>query len=449
MVWIGITVIVMMLMQMPFGGFACNRQLGANRLFIYGILIMVVMNSLGLAIYTRELKSSTIIFYCACVIAFCCGALLVGRISFDQQNKSNQISNVEYLVLRVCFVLAVTYIALTLPQVSKVLTSSISDLRKEHWDSAYDEKGGFGVIYALARAGAGFYMICIPQFFKEKRTLSVIIGLFSAALIFVETAAAGGRYVFLFFSLATAINYYAQRNQASQTRLKFAYIIMGFVVLYFVLAVFPLIRNPYLASEPMPYFAYVDDVVPAPWILQLSSGTLRNHLIGFSFTTTYLTVTPYKLQFYIENMRAQHGLMLGSYNIKYLSFMPRIFGIDTPDFVKMREYISDISYVAGYSGNPWSTGFRDLYLDFGKVGSVFASLFLGYFLTKWSSFVYNSTNTIERSIGAIASCSGLVFSFLSPFVVPPVLNLLLLLLVFAVLARTFSQFNAIPLKSSS
>jgi hypothetical protein len=426
MFWIGTTVVLMFALQAPFASAACNRALSANRLFLYGICAMLFFNALGLAIYTRELSSNTIVFYCACTIAFCIGSLFVvnQKNSSGVADKTN--SQVEVLFVKICFILALVYIALTVPQITRVLNSSIQDLRKEHWNTAYDEKGALGIVYALARAGAGYFMINMPLFTRDKNRLSLALGLASAVFIFVETAAAGGRYVFIFFALATLINHYALKKPTAKVGLNIGYSLFIIAGAYFSLAVFPLLRNVYLASEPMPYFSYVDDVTPAPWILQLSSGTLR-------------TVVPYKLQFYLENMRSQSGMMLGSYNIKYLSFLPQIFGIDARSFTEMREYISDLSSVAGYGGNPWSTGFRDLYLDFGKVGSVLASFCLGFYLTKWSAKLYTSESSIERTIGALASCSGLVFSFLSPFVVPPVLNLLLLLLVVSLASRLLKR----------
>lgn len=135
---------------------------------------------------------------------------------------------------------------------------------------------------------------------------------------------------------------------------------------YFLFGVFPLLRNPHLASA---LTNYVDDVADrgfAPFVADNIDVPFYQSLGILSIGASYLHIGFVKyLYFYDKGLSQIKGY--GFYNF---SLVEKIFTGKLTTYSRVSDKLMYYGTSDGYNANPWSTFFRDITIDFSLVGGV-------------------------------------------------------------------------------
>ena len=103
--------------------------------------------------------------------------------------------------------------------------------------------------------------------------------------------------------------------------------------------------------------------------------------------------------------------------------------------MKLEKILHPISRDSGYTRNPWSTGIRDLILDFGLLGSLIFMFLYGCTAQYFYERSLKSSNPFYIIGGSFVLASCILFPFLSPFGLNSFINPLLILIVIYYLSK--------------
>lgn len=161
-------------------------------------------------------------------------------------------------------------------------------------------------------------------------------------------------------------------------------IIAGVIGFYFFV-VFPTQRNPDLARAVERAVAYSGDAHIAEWVTDQDMSWLN----VFAYSTGYFSTALDKLNYFVAATDVFEWNLLGGYNMP--QFAPGVWH-------QARLNIADIMGREGWSLNPWSTGIRDLGIDFG-MGLILVVAVLGFI----SQLVYDKAMASRSYVGLIAA----------------------------------------------
>ena len=95
------------------------------------------------------------------------------------------------------------------------------------------------------------------------------------------------------------------------------------------------------------------------------------------YGTSYFSHPIVKYTFFTENSDLGSWHAGGGYNFPIIGRVVSIFQKHKTGRAFIRDKIAEISTSHGYTPNPWSTGIRDIVIDFGYFGSI---IFMFFFL---------------------------------------------------------------------
>jgi len=416
--WLIATLLLVLAVQrLVFRNARCNQLFSANTLGFITFAVMIVSYVSGVVVFRRQMDAGVTTYLCLSVIAYGAGALLAGSNRPVREAPQN-----ESLPFMGLIAVAMLYVALSVPDALRVGSASLQQLRAEHWAEFGEETGPLGVIRAIGRVAAVVLVVNLPILLVRRNWIYAAFAVAATGGLFAESAASGGRFVFAFFIVAAVVNAFTFAKLAGFRPPVLRIAAIAVPVAIYAVVVFPQQRNPRLTTNPAPYFMAVDDVSPAPWIIRSGNALIRNNVIGLAFTSSYFSAPFSKLQYSTESIGVDDWNMGGSYNVRYLRPLYEAIGFERASFFAARLEIAQVSNREGYTGNPWSTGYRDLLIDFGWIGGVFAAFGVGWMLSALSAGLYERRGLMERALAGTAATCGLVFPLISPFVIGPVFN---------------------------
>lgn len=317
---------------------------------------------------------------------------------------------------------------------------TVTSLRALYLDTHTGVTGPLDLIKSLTRLLASVAAVGSPAIWRRHSRVAQGIVVAAWSGLFMETAFAGGRDLFilillgftLFFAFRRRIGglpaYFRQhRGQAAVA------ILLVLLLGYYTFGVFPAQRNP-LLEEPenvnMVMSWYTDG--------RISDAVINSGIPGlpqFAYGSTYLSHPIPTYTFFIEEGKTHTWYEAGRYNFPPASRFISLITQEPSSWNDIRTRLADVTDGAGRTANPWATGLRDFAIDVGIVGTA-VLLFVWGFVAQRIQMAAWRRPTFDRVILLAVVCVALIrFPFTSPFLSGTVLNIMLLLGVVTLLRR--------------
>jgi oligosaccharide repeat unit polymerase len=412
------------------------------KIFLVPWIMMMSLILAGFVWYDKIFNVTTYFITILSIISFFAGALINRSISKKRGCSHSNISlrNYSKKNQKILSIGAIVYFIFVTNDLVELIISGIDiSLRSfyiEHWAEYHEnEKDIFILMKNLAEVCALFSAISLPIFIKNKISKFVIfISIVSWLVIIASSIIEGTRFMMALLFIASAyiviylnainisedVRRKRERKKIQQNKL----LIIGAVsVLIVLFVVYPSARNPDLAGDVNYSLNRHHESRLGVWVSEFSQYKMLEWLPVFAFGTSYLSHPIVKLTFFTEESDLDKMYAGGAYNFPIYSRLKSVFSDDKISQRKMiRNEIAEISTSHGYTPNPWSTGIRDIVIDYGYVGTVVFLFLFGYF----SQYIYQLSlkrrepEWLILTTITIVSCA--LFAMLSPFGLGVIIN---------------------------
>ncbi|MEO9298515.1 hypothetical protein [Devosia alba] len=273
---------------------------------------------------------------------------------------------------RLFFLFALPFILLYLGtgqffvDVSRLLSSSVSEIRAEHWESFGAATALDALVYLASYVAIPF---ALSWSVMRSRSLAYFGSLLAFCLIMVLALSDASRTAIIFYSFVVILAS-LQKHSGSvagniqRNYLMFSvFIILSAVGLYYFLYVYFIERVPDLADRFPYYYRNIAGEFPSAFLLNLSdrsggvAGIIAASASYFSSTLTFFE------RFMREHESCRCLYAFGAYNFSILD----LFGLT--DWISVRAGITEFWSLRGPSTNPWASSYRDWFIDFGSLGA--------------------------------------------------------------------------------
>jgi oligosaccharide repeat unit polymerase len=392
-----------------------------GRIFLLPWLLGSFLLLFGPVHYLDRFSISTLFIVVLYTVAYLSGAVLSKHRKFNVNSGDDlAIGEPSTISKWLLLVLSGVYLAATIIDIytSGFFNLLLAERRLEHWDSLYyQEKSSVAIVTSFTKVGAILYLISISKNVKRRRYRSV---LFSCILMFVfivdSLFLSAGRFEIIFILLGMII-YAAVTKAVSFSKIlkSPAFVSVFALIAIYIFLIFPSQRNPDLLGNEQQYLSKISDAEFSSTVVYLSDEVGMTYAKSFAYNLGYFSEPIHKLDFFIRNSDIASWGYMGEYNFVFFKrAWTAVFGGAT-EWVGVRLRIADILSGYGLSINPWSTGYRDVIIDFGYIGSFVFILFLGY-VSQASFNRADKTKSYEDTNLAVMFSAGMfVFPLLSPF----------------------------------
>lgn len=419
-------------------------------LFLLTWFLMSIFLQLNLVVYDKVFNSETFFVTTTGILAFVFGALLVRKNGNDETGKKRlAITGIQSNIL---LSMSVLYILIEL---YSIYQSPINMFNNFHLNELYNQqrriqldesKNLFRLLKSILEACAIINAMLFLYYRRKKQYVKMTVAVSCFLMIIIAAINDGTRFNVVFI-IALVLNFNYLQYPSKFRRIKdflktisirnVAFLIFGIIFIFYLFVVFPASRNPYVATNTLSALNRHHTSEFGSYIEYLSEMPIFRWLPIFVYGSSYMSHPIVKFTFFIENSNLQNWYAFGQYNFPIIGRVQAVLlgGVEYGRF-KIRKDIADISESHGYTTNPWSTGIRDLVIDFGLYFSIVAMFLFGLL----SQLVYKKQSTtiyVEWKIfSAFVNISCLTFPFLSPLGLRIFLNPMLLLLT-VIFLRTF------------
>lgn len=408
----------------------------------------------GVIHYNRPLSILAFLVITAAHLSFFGGTLLAGRIPRNSLNNLHLRvvgcirDDFDRVMLGLLCVLAAVGAGMTFHDMlfgrGQLLlvgfSSELGRARSANWQLFFSGAADVSPLRSLTITSCLAVATLLPYARKHRMRLLQVVSLISAAVVIVESFLSAGRFLFGVLVLCLLISAAIVNGGKSMSRLfTVPRLVVGGSVAFYFLIVFPTQRNPHLAVLLERSIRAAADAELAGWVRQLAEYPGMSWVKILAYSQHYFSAALDKLNYFVSETDAMSWYKLGLYNGTQISQVIGIGSEGITPWHQTRLDIADLMDRAGWSRNPWSTGIRDLGIDFGIVGGIGAIGIFGYISQK----VYVKSHTNGSYISLVAatyvSVSCFIFAFVSPFQIRILGNGFLLLIIFA-LVRGFAGF---------
>jgi hypothetical protein len=363
------------------------------------------------------------------------GESKVVRSGYRQAVKTNKlVCNPE--VYRILVGLSLLYTATVLGDIGfvvKGLLSASFDLQQQrvaHWDGFGGGMSGGSAIKSVGRSASMMLASLTYYSVLSKRKfwlLGSLIGWFNLLALSISDAS---RATIMFSMIMAGFVYvHCLRVDVRVKEKKINKKLVGIaaIAVYFVLVVFPAMRNPDIVDAYDKYLQFRDDSHLSEWVVSASRHQGAEHLSSLAFGSGYLSIPVVKFNQHVEGGVASwyYG---GVYNVPIIGKVIALFTGNNP-WYEVRERIEQMILSQGHlATNPWATGFRDVFIDFGIVLG-FVVCFVVSYTFSWASAHFSRSTRIESILlVAVISVGIFVFPFTSSLRITAIFNTLVLAL---------------------
>jgi hypothetical protein len=264
---------------------------------------------------------------------------------------------------------------------------NLQDARDEHWNEVGEAGGRTAIaslIYYLKPLGM-LLGVSFPYFFMKKmRVFGVACGLMLSMLV-INSLFTGGRFLLVYQGIVSFLVYFLVLEFDKGRQFKVRDLVPKITFkntaatiallggIYFLFVVFPVSRNPDLASY---YADFLIDYVAAAKFSFITEVLVS--LFGISikvlvFSTNYLSGVISNFTFFVSDGEIFDMHIGGGYSFPFM--YAKITSSNV--FWDVRDQIATIRSSSGLAINPWSTAFRDYIIDFGVYGAGIFVFILG------------------------------------------------------------------------
>lgn len=390
-----------------------SRRQGAFspvRMFLYGWLIVLGTTVGGMIVYERPFDVTTFVLVLGTLVAFVVGAYIGRRPAPPSDRPFGEMRDgVDRATFTVLCLLAAAGTVVVAGELlsggSQMLANFATEsarVRNDYWSDFAANRVESNPVRSYGVAACLAVATLLPYASRYKRRGLQITALVAAATVVVSSLLSAARFSLGVLALCLLVSAALVYGAGSVRRvLTVPRLIIAGVIGFYFFVVFPTQRNPDLARAVERAVAYSGDAHIAEWVTDQDMSWLN----VFAYSTGYFSTALDKLNYFVAATDVFEWNLLGGYNMP--QFAPGVWH-------QARLNIADIMGREGWSLNPWSTGIRDLGIDFG-MGLILVVAVLGFI----SQLVYDKAMASRSYIGLIAatyvSVSCLIFAFISPF----------------------------------
>jgi len=316
-------------------------------------------------------------------------------------------------------------------------------LRAIQWENFETgrEITAYGSLVAVSRAAA-FIFCCLILGVSKPRKLHKVLAILFLVIIVLELLLAAGRSV-MFYLLFTIVfirisfgnsdvirDYKAALSQKVK---KYGYIALGGVTVFYMLIIFPTLRNSDRYTDYDLYLGFRHDSHLSEWV-----NVTNEYIPGFStlaFGSDYLSQPIVKMTDFIEKIGVNEWYAMGSYSFSVPAKIYSMFGGGNVHH-NIRMQLESAVASQGYLGiRPWSTSAGDFSVDFGLLGGCVAALIVGWVLGRLYFLGLRLHSPEGMILCGLVALSLAIFPFKSPLNITIIANSLVLALAVYVLGR--------------
>ncbi len=401
------------------------------------LLVAVCLS--GLIAYPRILSRDSCVLLSAGTAAFVAGSLLSRKARQPVAGPHGAPAQrwwVGYAIAAVGVLFSLALLRTLVPLLASGALSfgNLETLRRQTY--AQNFQRGYGPIALLfdVTGGAIFLLaILLPLAKRVPPRIAVFTAsLFCAAVVLLQALQSAGRY--LVMAAAVASTYLWARHRvrdldrptlgALSSRLSFATkasLVGGVAILAFaMLVVFPSVRDPGTAANPEEALITTARRSFGPTTAGLEDLGLGNAR-QVAYSLSYFTDPFVMLTVNVETYGIGDDPMHGGYATPVVSDVKAALSGTRSDFWDARESLARQGQAYGYQPNPWASGYRDLILDYGRLGMVPAAFALGFLLGRCHHRSLARGDPFSLALAALAFVCATLFPLHSPFVLRPIL----------------------------
>lgn len=273
---------------------------------------------------------------------------------------------------RLIFLLALPFLLLYLgsgrflADISRLASSSVSEIRAEHWESFGATTTFDALMYLASYIAVPFALSWSAM---RPRSLSYFGSLLAFCLVIILALSDASRTAIIFYMsviLLTALQKYGSSvaGEIKKNYLMFGlFIAIALMGMYYFLYVYFLERIPDIVARFPYYYRNISGEFPSE-ILMMSNewsggvtGVLAASASYFSSTLTFFE------QFMRDHEACRCLYSFGAYNFSILDL------VGLTDWGSVRAGITEFWSLRSASTNPWASSYRDWFIDFGTIGS--------------------------------------------------------------------------------
>jgi hypothetical protein len=370
-----------------------------------------------------------------------CGSLIQIKSSRSISTRTDVDVNSNVFIYILCF-LSLIYIVLSFKDIiSKGLSfnQSLGELRAIFFEDVDDAKelGIESIVKGVSKSIAILYIALLPYFKSEKSKRHFYLAIITLAVIFIDTALQGGRTFFIYAIVLIFISYNnlllanGKVNPFLRSRkqlIRFSFI--GLLVFIGLFGVFPAMRNPKLVDAVNTFVGlhHKNAKVSENIVAFVDKNEYSNGLLALSFGSTYFSAPLVKFNYYYSDLRVYEWEGNGVYNFPIFE---KMFTLTNKKHFAFREDIKVLSLIDGNDSNPWSTGFRDFSIDFGRLGGIFFCFISSFFFRKSYNLFFEKKNYFMLLLSSLTSFFSFLIPFYSPYIVLGQSLIILIILYYA------------------
>jgi hypothetical protein len=392
-------------------------------MFLYGWLVVLGTSVSGLVIYARDFALSTTFLVLATLIAFAAGTYSAPQCTTaGDQPFGRERDKVDGLTLTFLCLLAAVGALIVLQEMWQsgfALLENFNVAAEQQRNTRWLEFNAGEVevtpVRAIGVAACLAVATLLPAATKQRRRTLKVASAISAIVVAADALLSVGRFNFGVLAICLLISGSLTFGGQTVRRIfTLRRLIIGVPIAVYFLVIFPVQRSQNVAASAQRALNNSGDGDFPEWVLNISNIPGMGWFEIFAYSSSYFSGALNKLNYFLTATDVFSWYEMGRYNLlQYSQAIGATEGGITP-WHQIRLDIAAVLNSESWSLNPWSTGIRDLGIDFGLM-TVPVVFVLGYL----AQTAYNKSVAGRSYVGLITATyvpvSCFLFAFISPF----------------------------------
>jgi hypothetical protein len=393
------------------------------RMFLIGWIAVLATSASGVIRYDYGLALPTVLMVLASLVAFVMGARAAPVYATDTRDHVLSLDAFDRLAMAALYLLTGLAAVFVLRDLAggglHILTNFSAEaagVRKDMWTSFSTGEVEVQPVRSVAITSSLIVATLLPWALKNHSRGLAYASAIAGITVAISSFLVAGRSLIVILVLCLLVSWsltYGADSLRGWFRLRL--VVPLFAMGFYFLVVFPAQRNTSLQGSYIDRNLWYRANARFPdWINSAANDYGLGWLKLTANSAEYFSSPVYNLNFFLTQTDVFSWFKLGSYNITQISQVSGAVGNDVTSWQQTRFEIAAVLGNVGRSPNPWSTGIRDLGIDFGLLAIPLLAI-LGFV----AQTVYVKCAKSGSYIGLVAatyiSVSCFIFAFISPF----------------------------------
>ncbi len=415
------------------------------RMFLIGWIAVLAPSATGVLRYDNALALPTILLVLASLLAFVMGARAAPSYvtSCDPDQTLDAFDRLALTALCLLAGLATLFVLRDMAggglRFLTNFSAEAAGVRTGMWTAFSTGEVEVQPVRSVAITSSLIVATLLPWASKNRFRWLTYASAIAGITVVISSFLVAGRSLTAVLVLCLLVSWSLTYGAGSLRRLFRLRIVVPLVALgFYFVVVFPVQRNASLQGNYIDRNLWYRANARFPdWVNSATNDYGIAWVKIVANSAEYFTSPLHNLNYFFTQTDVFSWSKLGIYNITQISQVSGAFGNDVTPWQQIRFDIAAVLGAEGRSPNPWSTGIRDLGIDFGLLAIPLLAI-LGFIAQSVYVKCAKSGGYIGLAVAAYISVSCLIFAFISPFQIRILSNGLWLLGLIA-LARYFTR----------